>query len=652
MRTRVADVLFVAMPFGPVFRPAFGVSLLQAALVRAGLAARSRYFSIRFSEIVGTGLYNALSAPSDVPTVALPGEWIFSAALFDRRRDDASGYIDAVLRGRSNRHRSPHAWRMTRAMIERIVRARRNAPAFLDWCVDQVAARPPRVVGLTSSFQQHTASLAFARRLKARLPGIPIVMGGANCEGAMGVETVRQFAFVDAVVSGEADLIIVDLVRKILDGRAVDDLPGVHTPASASRRLLGQPSNAPPVQDMDALPYPDYRDYLADFRRSRHHRGAWRPDVTFESSRGCWWGAKAHCTFCGLNGTTMAFRSKSAPRVIEELEHFARRYPGLRVEVVDNIIDMTYFADVLPRIAERGLDLDLFYETKSNLRKEQVRALARAGIGRIQPGIESLSDAVLTLMRKGVTWLQNVQLLKWCRELGIQPFWNVLWGFPGEPSSEYERMAAVVPWLTHLTPPRGCGRLRLDRFSPNFTDSERLGFTAVRPVESYRHIYDGLPETAIRNLAYYFQFDYADGRTLEYVEPMRRAVARWRRAHAQSELCSAADADRRAICDLRPSATIPLTILEGMERALYEACDAIADVRGLTTIARTFDAAATEATVNERLRPLVRQGLLLQDGARYLALAIPSGDYRPSAAAMRRLRDAVSVGPGVTRKAS
>jgi ribosomal peptide maturation radical SAM protein 1 len=246
------------------------------------------------------------------------------------------------------------------------------------------------------------------------------------------------------------------------------------------------------VRDMDALPFPDYSEYMAQFRASRHHSG-WEPQLLFESSRGCWWGEKAHCTFCGLNGSTMTYRSKSADRVLEELEHFADRYPGHHVQVVDNIIEMGYFKDLLPRLAERRLRLDLFYETKANLKKDHVRTLAQANIRTIQPGIESLSDAVLTLMRKGVTWLQNVQLLKWCKELGVHPYWNLLWGFPGEPPAEYTRMAKVIPLLTHLPAPRGTYGLRLDRFSPNFNESARLGFTHVRPIDSYRHVYTAWP---------------------------------------------------------------------------------------------------------------------------------------------------------------
>jgi hypothetical protein len=83
---------------------------------------------------------------------------------------------------------------------------------------------------------------------------------------------------------------------------------------------------------------------------------------------------------------------------------------------------------------------------------------------------------VLKLMRKGVTGLHNVQLLKWCKEFGLKTYWNLLWGFPGEPAAEYEWMATLVPRLTHLPAPNGAYGLRLDRFSPNFFDAERLGF--------------------------------------------------------------------------------------------------------------------------------------------------------------------------------
>ena len=53
-------------------------------------------------------------------------------------------------------------------------------------------------------------------------------------------------------------------------------------------------------------------------------------------------------------------------------------------------------------------------------------------------------------MRKGVSGLQNIQTLKWCVEIGLRPSWNYLWGFAGESRDDFERLAAMVPLLTHL----------------------------------------------------------------------------------------------------------------------------------------------------------------------------------------------------------
>ena len=78
--------------------------------------------------------------------------------------------------------------------------------------------------------------------------------------------------------------------------------------------------------------------------------------------------------------------------------------------------------------------MELFYEVKANLKKAQVRLLRDAGVRVIQPGIESFSSNVLARMRKGVKGLQNIQLLKWCKEFGITPHWNLLWGFPQTPA--------------------------------------------------------------------------------------------------------------------------------------------------------------------------------------------------------------------------
>ena len=228
-------------------------------------------------------------------------------------------------------------------------------------------------------------------------------------------------------------------------------------------------------------------------------------------------------------------------------------------------------------------------------------------------------------MRKGVTGIQNVQLLKWCREFGVHPHWNVLWGFPGESPGEYERLAELAPKLAHLVPPTAADGVRLDRFSPNFFDADRLGFTDVAPLPAYGHVYR-LPPEAVSNLAYYFSFRYADGRDpAAYIGGAVREVDKWKRAHTKSDLFVTDDGAHAIIWDLRPIATEPVIVLHDVARRLYAACDGIATVRRLSE-----ELGLTTADVERRLAQLVDRHLVIRSGEQYLALAVPLGHYRPA----------------------
>jgi len=595
------DILLVVTPFGPLLQPSLGLSLLKAGLPEP--AARIDYLTFPFADLVGAELYQWIL--TEAPSEWHLGDWIFAAALYGDTGDQ--GYLDRVICG----HHPPVQVDETR--IDEIRRARRLAGPFIADCCERIAAASPRIVGFTNAFAQQTAVLALAQRLKARQPETFILLGGANCEGVMGREIVRQFPFVDAVVSGEGDRIFPQLCRRVLNGQPVDDLPGVvirgHLPDEQS-----VPQNAPAVQDMDSLPFADYYDFFAQWEASESCRRL-TPALLFETARGCWWGTAHHCTFCGLNGSAMAFRSKSPERAFAELADLSRRYPGRFLLAVDTILDVRYFETLIPQLIRSPLPLDLFYALKANLRKDQLRALRAAGILDIQPGIESLHDGILKLMRKGETGLQNIQLLKWCRDLGLRPKWNFLWGFPGEPVEAYEQMARLVPLLTHLTPPQSANRIRLDRFSPNFEQGAELGFADIEPAPAYKYIYPFAPET-IRHLAYHFAFRYPDGRDVAaYTQPLAQEIERWRSVHSESGLFLENRGEELRIWDLRPAASELLTVWTGVERSLLLACDRIRSLQQLTAEFSIDD-------IEQRLQPLLERGLIIRQGDRLLSLAL------------------------------
>ena len=462
-------ILLVNMPFGAV-RPAIGPSLLKAHLERTGYKTRIVYFNVRFAQKLGHADFTYIADRS--PTQSLAGDWVFSRALFGPREQADQEYL-AAFRERFGMY-GP-----CEEQVAALHRARELAAGFIDECLAEIRWNDYEVVGFTSTFTQHVASLALARRVKERYPDRIVVFGGANCEGEMGLALHRMFPYVDYVCSGEADESFPRLIEALRDGGDPYTIPGV-----ISRRdgqTICATLTPDRVRDLDTLPYPNYEDYFEQLSGAASRAAG----ILMESSRGCWWGQKHHCTFCGLNGTAMTFRSKTAHRVLEEISEQTRRYQTNQIEMVDNILDMRYFQDLLPELKRRRLKLGLFYETKANLTKDQVCVLRDAGVTSIQPGIESFSTNILRIMRKGTTALQNIQLLKWCKELGMKVYWNLLYGFPGEDPADYQAMADTIDRISHLNPPQGMGAIRLDRFSPNFVSAGHLGLCNVRADRSY-----------------------------------------------------------------------------------------------------------------------------------------------------------------------
>ncbi|HEX3583099.1 MAG TPA: RiPP maturation radical SAM C-methyltransferase, partial [Thermoanaerobaculia bacterium] len=421
------------MPYAAIERPSIALGLLTAELRAARIETRARYANLEFADRVGLPAYQAVLGSK---TALFLGEWTFAAAAFPEMSAIDPEYVAACA---AEIGETP----------ELLLRVREQAAQFIADLAASIVAQRPRIVGCTSTFQQHAASLALLREVHRLDPSIVTMIGGTNCELQMGMAARRSFPWIDFVVSGEADDIIVPFVRDVLEhGRDAATPRGVINAAIAGRRDAEPPRAS--VWSMDSVPTPDYDDYFAALQASPL-REAVTPELVVETSRGCWWGAKSHCTFCGLNGGNMAFRAKSPQRAADDFHTLAARYGVRRFAAVDNIIDMEYLRTMLPLLAGHGYDI--FYETKANLRRHHMETFADAGVRSIQPGIESFHDEILRLLAKGNKAWMNVQLLKWAAELGIVTSWIFLIDVPGERDEWYVEMLTWLPLVMHLEPP-------------------------------------------------------------------------------------------------------------------------------------------------------------------------------------------------------
>jgi ribosomal peptide maturation radical SAM protein 1 len=443
----------------------------------------------------------------------------------------------------------------------------------------------------------------------------------------MGAALHRSFPWIDTIVRGEGEQVLPELISDVLSGNLIRHQPGLCFRRDGESVIVDEgPSR---LIAMDDVPMPNYDEFFERLQRSPFSSEVIpKVAIQYEASRGCWWGEKSHCTFCGLNGSTMTFRSKSADRVVNETYYLASKYKQVYFELVDNILDMKYIKDVLPKLRDyrhAGLDFSFFIETKSNLNKEHLRMMRDAGVRRIQPGIESLSTPILKLMRKGVSGLQNIRLLKWAQQFNIYVEWNVLYGFPGEPVEEYEKMADIMQSITHLQPPN-ISRLLIERFSPYHKNAPEFGLREVKPDQFYRFLYN-TDEDTLNDLAYDFIHEYEDGRNPDtYFEMVKSVIEMWQETYKQgiNSLTYKRGPGFLNIDDRRSNLETNDYFLREKEALIYLCCDAGATPSSIQRCLqdRGYSSINLEE-VKDFLDALLDARLMYKEKDHYLALAIP-----------------------------
>lgn len=637
----------VSMPFGSITNPALALGLFKSQCAEAGIPTEVHHFNFSFARRIGLGAYGMISLFKGVETQV--GEWLFAREAwrrdfglaeeeFTRLCGDELGGIPHV--------EDPAAWlRLVRNEV---------VPQFLDDAVDEIARNgPPEVVAFSCTFFQTIASLALGRRLRERFPSVRLVYGGACFHGEMGRELFRAVDWLDAVSVGEADDVIIPLLSALRDQRPPKDLHGILYRDRATGNTFSGPEHTPATAELlEQLPVPNYDPFFRDARRAGllgDTQWLKRVLLPFESARGCWWGQKQHCTFCGLNGEGMAYRSKSPERVYDTLVALHRRYPAIkRFQAADNILDMRYFHDLLPRLAEEpvGEDVEIFWSVKANMRADQIRTMAEAGVRYVQPGIESLSDNMLRRMRKGVSALQNVFFMKACLEEGIVVYWNNLIRMPGETAEDYQRMTAWLPQLVHLRPAfGGAPKVECHRFSPYFFEPGRY-VENRRPMAWYAGLY---PEDTVdlERVAYYFDADWNDVLGGDAYDQLRAENARWTDIWREEDVLPQ--------CVQQPHADGTLGILDTrfgepithrLDPSQAEIYAHIHAPRSAKRVFKQLEGRMTLSAITAVLDEFVALRIALQSGSTYVSLALlPTAPELPIALRMRGLRRLTNQGP-------
>jgi radical SAM superfamily enzyme YgiQ (UPF0313 family) len=286
-----------------------------------------------------------------------------------------------------------------------------------------VAAFEPDLVGL----HLKTLHVQPAYELAAQLDGRwPLVAGGPHPTVCLDEPFAHGFGF---SVRGEGEETLVELADALDGQRRLDEVAGL---SYRERGMVRHNAARGFLLDLDALASPV--SALDLFDPAWYGARASLPPAGILSSRGC----PAACTFCSNNVTGRRFRYRSASSVAEEVRELRARF---------NLHGFSFFDDSFAVGHRRVEELCAALSTvgpvywtctahPAHLDPPTLARMKAAGCAGIDIGMESADPGVLVRIGKGVTVERVLDVLGWCRDLGLHTVVNLMFGWPDETEAE------------------------------------------------------------------------------------------------------------------------------------------------------------------------------------------------------------------------
>lgn len=469
-------ICFLHMPIVTPTHPSMALSILAAECRQQNIKTNVIYGSLRFAAHCTPKNY--LSMANLLHYFTFAGEMLFKqyAGFPDTySAKDYFNYAEKYL------PQTDAALKIMSDFKEAFQKLESYVESYLDELCDIVIATGCKAVGCEITYEQRNASLAILKRIKERNPQIITMLGGNSCTGDHGQAIADNVDFVDLVFSGEADDIIAPVVKLIEQGKTAKEINNIYP----SVLIKGSNTYSHGRKNLEDNVIPDFSDYFNELKITGLDKYV-VPCLLIEGSRGCWWGEKSRCKFCGIHTCkeTLAYRKKSAEKIVHELNTQAERYNTNIFVFTDCILSPEHIRQIPQLIDTNNNDFHLFAEIKSNISKNDLIQLKKAGFIKLQPGIESLEDNLLKLMNKGNRAIKHIELLKNAKILGINIVWNMLYSMPFEKEEYYKQMISLLPWITHLQPPVSFNAIIYQLNSCYTQDAEHYGLK-LKPLEIY-----------------------------------------------------------------------------------------------------------------------------------------------------------------------
>jgi len=293
--------------------------------------------------------------------------------------------------------------------------------------LDYIEMTQPDMIGFSVFTVAVFDVLYIVKKIKQRLPDIPIIVGGNHT--SVSVEDLIQTPEVDFACIGEGEFTLIELIQALKEKKSLNDIKGLVY-------RDGDEIKVNPIRelrtDMDNVPHLAYHKVIHnnyypwwDIINDKKHKF-----ISTVTGKGC----PMNCIWCDIARTEgLKYRCMSAERVIDELLYLKKVFGVTHLAIDD--ANFTVYKKRVIKICENIIrkKIDIKWVCSSTIRNaddiDLLRLMKSAGCHAIFLGVESGNDAILNRVKK-VSKEKVINVVKKTWVAGIQPHCSFILGLP------------------------------------------------------------------------------------------------------------------------------------------------------------------------------------------------------------------------------
>ena len=187
-------------------------------------------------------------------------------------------------------------------------------------------------------------------------------------------------------------------------------------------------------EDLDNLPCPDFNglplntyDLVGEAKKI---------NLTFETSRGCYWSKCAYCVDLPLPKPT--YRRKHPDLIIQDIKQLQKKYKISNLIISDPGLSPRQILEISRRIIREKIKIAWWCMARldPSFNGTIFKIARQAGLKQINFGFESASDRICGLLDKGNKKGRSLRIIKECSQSGIKVGLQTMLGLPQETFAE------------------------------------------------------------------------------------------------------------------------------------------------------------------------------------------------------------------------